>query len=70
MTNDHQLLKARQVAERLQVSIGWVLDHAGGRHKPVLPSVKMGKVVRFRTEDIDAFIEHCNRYMAAGKPIP
>jgi predicted DNA-binding transcriptional regulator AlpA len=41
----------------LGVSVAWVLDHSNGRRRPNLPSVKMGKAVRFRPEDIDSFIE-------------
>ena len=63
------LLNARQVAERLNVSIAWVLAHAEGKHKPVLPSLKLGRAVRFRSSDIDAFLDRCRRAMAQGRPI-
>jgi excisionase family DNA binding protein len=69
MTNGHQLLTARQVAERFNVSVAWVLDHAEGRHKPVLPSLKLGRSVRFRAEDLEQFLETCRRRMAAGLPL-
>jgi predicted DNA-binding transcriptional regulator AlpA len=49
------------VAEWLGVSPAWVLDHASGRHRPYLPSVKLGKAVRFRREDVEQFIEDCLR---------
>jgi predicted DNA-binding transcriptional regulator AlpA len=49
-----QLLTARQVAKRLQVSVGWVTAHASSKHKPVLPSFKLGKSVRFRSAEVDA----------------
>jgi predicted DNA-binding transcriptional regulator AlpA len=68
-SNGGALLNARQVAERLQVSIPWVLAHASGKHKPVLPSLKLGKAVRFSESDIDEFLEHCRRAMAKGTPI-
>ena len=68
-TNSHTLLTPRQVANRLQVSVAWVLDHASGRRSPVLPSRKMGKLVRFEEQEIDAFIEHCRRCMEKGIPI-
>jgi hypothetical protein len=67
--NGHQLLTARQVADRFQVSVSWVLDHSTGRHKPVLPSIKLGRSVRFRLPDIEAFEENCRRAMAAGLPL-
>jgi excisionase family DNA binding protein len=67
--NGSTLLKAREVAHRLNVSIPWVLAHASGKHKPVLPSLKLGKAVRFRESDIEAFLETCRRAMMAGRPI-
>jgi excisionase family DNA binding protein len=57
------LLTPREVAEWLCVSVAWVLDHASGRRRPNLPSVKLGKVVRFRREDIEAFVKGCIRVM-------
>jgi predicted DNA-binding transcriptional regulator AlpA len=55
------LLTPRDVAERLRVSVAWVFDHASGRRRPFLPSVKLGKAVRFRPEDVDQFIIECAR---------
>jgi predicted DNA-binding transcriptional regulator AlpA len=63
------LLRAREVARQLGVSIAWVLEHAGGRHHPILPSIKLGRAVRFRQCDIDEFIERCRRCMERGIPI-
>ena len=37
-----QLVKARDVAKKLGVSISWVIQHASGKRKPYLPAVKMG----------------------------
>jgi excisionase family DNA binding protein len=54
------LLTARQVAELLNVSITWVLDHAT-RRRPHIKSVKLGKVVRFRLADVEKFVEQCER---------
>jgi excisionase family DNA binding protein len=56
-----KLLTPKQVAEWLEVSRGWVLDHASGRRRPPLPSVKLGKVVRFRAEAVEQFISGCDR---------
>lgn len=64
-----RLLTAREVATRLSVSIAWVLAHANGKRLPVLPSVKLGRSVRFRERDIEVFIERAMRAMAAGAPI-
>jgi excisionase family DNA binding protein len=67
--NNGILLTAKQVAARLQVSRAWVLDHAAGRCRPVIPSLKLGKSVRFRSEDVDAFLERCRRRMELGLPL-
>jgi predicted DNA-binding transcriptional regulator AlpA len=56
-----KLLTPRQIAEWLGVSPAWVLDHSNGRRRPHLPSVKLGKAVRFRREDVEAFIKGCMR---------
>lgn len=63
------LLTAREVARQLGVSVPWVLQHAAGTRRPAIPSIKMGKAVRFRQLDIDTFVEHCRRCMAKGIPI-
>lgn len=52
-----QLLTVREVAKWLQVSSGWVHDHATGRRKPVLPCVKLGKLLRFRPSEVVAWLE-------------
>ena len=64
-----RLLNAREVASRLNVSIAWVLAHANGKRLPLIPSVKLGRSVRFRERDIEAFIERSVRAMEAGVPI-
>ena len=35
-----QLVKARDVAKKLGVSISWVIQHASGKRQPYLPAVK------------------------------
>jgi len=60
-----RLLTPREVADWLMVSVGWVLDHALGRRRPYLPSVKLGKAVRIRREDVDRLIEECVRMKGA-----
>jgi len=57
------LKTAIQVARRLGVSERWVRDHAT-RRSPRLPVVKLGSLLRFRPEDVEAFIaaqrdDHC-----------
>jgi predicted DNA-binding transcriptional regulator AlpA len=54
-------MKVGEVADWLQMSEGWVRDHAGGRRRPQLPSVKLGDSLRFREEDVEEFIQKCLR---------
>ena len=57
-----QLVKARDVAKKLGVSVSWVIQHASGRRKPHLPALKMGpgrSPLRFDPSDIEKFIEDC-----------
>ena len=56
-----KLLTVAEVAESLGVSPAWVRQHASGVRRPVLPSVKMGKVLRFRRGDVERFIQECAR---------
>lgn len=55
-----RLLTPKEVAEALAVSVAWVLDHCT-RRRPLLKSVKLGKAVRFRSEDVEDFIRECER---------
>lgn len=50
-----KLLTPREVASWLDVSVDWVQDHATAK-EPRIPSLRMGKLLRFRREDIEAFI--------------
>ncbi len=61
-----RLLTPKEVAAWLGVSVPWVLDHASGRRRPQIPSVKLGKVVRFRCEDLEEFIRECCRISGAA----
>jgi excisionase family DNA binding protein len=58
-----RLLTAEEVAQLLNVSTAWVYDHAD-RKQPAIPSVRMGKSVRFRPEDVRAFVEAMIRRVA------
>ncbi len=61
-----QLVRARDVAKKLGVSISWVIQHASGKRKPYLPAVKMGagrSPLRFDPNDVEKFIDDC-RYLA------
>jgi hypothetical protein len=57
-----QLVRARDVAKKLGVSISWVVQHASGKRKPYLPAVKMGpgrSPLRFDPNDVEKFIDDC-----------
>jgi len=43
------------VAEWLGVSAGWVRDHAT-RKEPRIRAIKVGKLIRFRAEDVEEFL--------------
>jgi excisionase family DNA binding protein len=51
-----QLLTVRQVAEWLNVSPSWVRDHATHRRRPALPSLKLGRSLRFREDQLAEWI--------------
>jgi predicted DNA-binding transcriptional regulator AlpA len=50
-----QLLSVEQVAQIFGVSPAWVRDHAT-RKQPHLKRVKVGKLLKFRPNDIEEFI--------------
>jgi len=57
-----QLMKAKDVALKLGVSVSWVIQHASGKRQPYLPGVKMGpgrSPLRFDPRDIEKFIDQC-----------
>ena len=58
-----RLLTVEEVARILNVSNAWVYDHAD-RKRPLIPSVRLGKSVRFRPVDVQAFIEEMIRRVA------
>lgn len=58
VAND-ELLDARATAVRLQVKESWVRDMA---RQGKLPSVRLGRYVRFRASDLDGFVA---QHMAA-----
>ncbi|HYL98503.1 MAG TPA: helix-turn-helix domain-containing protein [Blastocatellia bacterium] len=57
-----ELLGVTEVAQWLGVSRAWVYEHSNGRRRPYLPSVKLGKSVRFRPTDVEVFILECERF--------
>lgn len=54
-TGEETLLKTADVARRMGVTESWVRDHVS-RVEPIIPHVKIGALVRFRKQDLDAFI--------------
>jgi excisionase family DNA binding protein len=58
-----RLLTAEEVAKILNVSTAWVYDHAD-RKRPQIPSVRLGKAVRFRPEDVEQFIREMTQGVA------
>ena len=57
-----QLVRARDVAKKLGVSISWVIQHASGKRRPYLPAIKMGSgrsPLRFDPVDVERFIDDC-----------
>jgi excisionase family DNA binding protein len=48
-------LNARQVADKLGVSERWVRDHTT-RRSPRIRGIKLGLLMRYRREDVDAFM--------------
>jgi excisionase family DNA binding protein len=58
-----KLPTAEEVSTILNVSTAWVYDHAD-RKRPLIPSVRLGKAVRFRPEDVQKFVEEMTRRVA------
>ena len=52
------LVGPAEVAKWLGVSVAWVRDHAT-RKSPRIPSVKVGKLLRFRPDDVKGMIQDC-----------
>ena len=50
-----KLLTPREVASWLDVSVDWVQNHATTK-EPRMVSVRIGKLLRFRREDVEEFI--------------
>ena len=64
-----QLVRARDVAKKLGVSVSWVTQHASGKRRPYLPAIKMGSgrsPLRFDPADVEKFIDDC-RCMAGQR---
>jgi excisionase family DNA binding protein len=55
------LMTVSEVAAYLRMSAAWVRQHAGGLRLPIVPSVKMGKAVRFRRAAVVEFVQAMER---------
>lgn len=56
-----RLLTVGEVAAMLGMSAAWVRQHSNGMRQPRIPSVKLGKSVRFRRDRVIEFIESMER---------
>jgi predicted DNA-binding transcriptional regulator AlpA len=56
-----RLLSVEDVARILGMSTAWVYQHSCGARRPALPSVKLGRAVRFRLESVQEFIRQMER---------
>jgi predicted DNA-binding transcriptional regulator AlpA len=57
----NRLLTVGEVAAMLGMSEAWVRQHSNGMRRPCIPSVKLGKCVRFRIESVLDFIKSMER---------
>jgi hypothetical protein len=56
ITPKDKLLTPQEVCQWLDVTMNWLYDHTT-RSQPIVPHVRMGKVIRFRRNDVAEFIE-------------
>ena len=56
-----RLLSVEEVAELLGMSTAWVRQHSNGMRRPSIPSIKLGKCVRSRRQDVQEFVESMAR---------
>ena len=60
-TEAERLLTVQEVAELLRVPASWVYERTRRRGDQHLPHIKMGKYVRFRPAEIEAYLEGLHR---------
>jgi excisionase family DNA binding protein len=60
-TEPERLLTVRDVAELLSVPRTWIYERTRQRGIHRLPHLKMGKYVRFRLRDVQAYLETLRR---------
>jgi excisionase family DNA binding protein len=59
--NFQRLLTVEQVAQMLGMSGAWVYQHSSGARRPLLPSVRLGRSIRFRRESLERFVAEMER---------
>lgn len=52
-----QLLTPEEAAEILRVKVSWLYQHTRRRSQDRIPFVKVGRYLRFREQDLLAYIE-------------
>lgn len=60
-TEAERLLTVQEVAELLRVPVSWVYERTRRRGDQHFPHIKMGKYVRFRPTEIEAYLEGLHR---------
>lgn len=60
-TEPEKLLAVREVAELLSVPPSWIYERTRRRGATRLPHLKVGKYVRFRLSDVEAYLETLRR---------
>ena len=56
-----RLMTVEEVARQLCMSAAWVRQHSNGMRRPEIPSVKLGKSVRFRRQRVMEFVRSLER---------
>ncbi len=60
-----KLLTVREVADWLSISEAWVRHHATGRRHPAVPSIRLGKSLRFNEATVSQWLEEMARLAAS-----
>ena len=55
--NSEPLLTPEEAAEILRVKLSWLYQHTRRRTQDRIPFVKIGRYLRFREQDLAAYIE-------------
>ena len=59
--NGSALLTVREVAAMLQVPVSWIYERTRRKGADQLPFIKLGKYLRFRSADIEQYLEQLRR---------